>query len=95
MSAPSQNRPGLRKAYRVALIGYFREECTVLARNEEEAEELACNIGDWETVYQEGAIVKSGVWAFWSGGGLGGLCCFHSVFEAYAGNDLGQMIEAS
>ncbi|MCF6198595.1 MAG: hypothetical protein L3J67_04220 [Hyphomicrobiaceae bacterium] len=54
MSAPSQNRPGSRKAYRVALIGYFREECTVLARNEEEAEELACNIGDWEIVYQEG-----------------------------------------
>ncbi len=53
MSAPSQNRPGSRKAYRIALIGYYREECTVLARNEEEAVERAWNIGDWETVDDE------------------------------------------
>lgn len=53
MSTSSQKQTGSRKAYLVARVGYFRDECTVLARNEEEAEELACNIGDWETVYHE------------------------------------------
>ena len=41
------------RAYRVALIGNYREECTVLARNEEEAVERAWNVGDWETVDDE------------------------------------------